>query len=286
MKEQAAALAVFLLAASCAAQSGNLSDWHKLLEEKDLPAAKALCTAFTASIDVAQQAEAHKCLANVVLSDSSALQPATGDSTIALLKPEAADEALKQLNLAIQLTPQDISVHRGRLFVLEKAGRYMEMAKALDDSCAVYKGPDTPDLWFSYSGDLASLRQYDAGLAFNHILDKYYADSSDIEGNIGSFLLWLNKPAEAIPYLLKAAALAPQDATIAWNLGRSYDGDNQDAQADKWYQKSLSLETDSQQLTGEFCHYGEFVERKFRDRSRACYLEKKNCPPEERTACK
>jgi tetratricopeptide (TPR) repeat protein len=199
--------------------------------------------------------------------------------------PEAVDEALVHLILGIKLAPQDLTIHMGRLHILEVSGRYDEMVKALDESCTTYTGKDVPDAWLAYAPELMDLRQYSAGLDFMKVLDQHYPNNPDIIGNVGAFLLYLKKTEEAIPYLQKAVDLAPRDSLNAWDLGRAYDYSNQNALADKWYKRSLSLPHDKDQQSDTPCLYAEFVETKLNDRSRACTLEKQNCPAEKQTAC-
>jgi tetratricopeptide (TPR) repeat protein len=51
-------------------------------------------------------------------------------------------------------------------------------------------------------------------------------------GNIGAFLDMLKKSDESIPYLQKAAELAPSDPINAWDLARAYDYSGQIQRAD------------------------------------------------------
>jgi tetratricopeptide (TPR) repeat protein len=289
MQNQFVALAVICAALPCAAQSGNLSDWTRLIQAEKCDAAKSLCSEYVDSKVIAEQVEAQKCLANVALCGQSAVylegDDAGGGNIRGSFKPEAVDEALVHLNLGIKLAPQDLSIHQGRLHVLEVAGRYDAMVKALDESCTIYQGKDALEAWLAYSPELADLRQYNAGLEFMEALDKHYPNQPDILGNIGAFLDLLKRDAEAIPYLEKAAALAPNDPINAWDLGRAYDYANRDALADEWYKKGLSLETDPERRKESLCIYAEFVEEKLKDRDRACELQKQSCPAEQQTAC-
>lgn len=283
------AAAVILLTLPCRAQDNKLSDWPKLIDKSDARAAKALCSRFVNSKDIAQQVEAQKCLANVALCGNDEIElegdDAGGGTIRSGYKSEAVDEALTHLNLALKLAPQDISIHEGRLHVLEISGRYSEMVKALDESCTIYMGKGVPDAWLNYAPELVDLRQYETALEFMQVLEKHYPGSPDIIGNIGAFLSLLKRPTDAIPYLQKAADLAPQDPINAWDLGRAYDATNQSALADTWYQKGLSLQTDPEQHKESACLYAEFVETKLKDRKRACSLEKQDCATEDQTAC-
>jgi tetratricopeptide (TPR) repeat protein len=289
MKNGMVALAVFCASLACAAQSGNISDWTKLIDGKQCEAAKGLCTEFVDSANIAEQAEAQKCLANVALCGHDIIQlegdDAGGGNLHGSYTPEAIDEALVHLNLGIKLAPQDLSIHQGRLYLLEISGRYDEMVKALDESSTIYKGKGVPDAWLGYAPEVMDLGQYNAGLELMKVLDKHYPNNPDIIANIGGFLLYLKKTDEAIPYLQKAVELAPQDSLNAWDLGRAYDYSDQIALADKWYQKALSLPPGQDMESDVPCLYAEFVEEKLKDRPRACTLQKQNCPAEKQTAC-
>ncbi len=285
---------VFMLAAlcatlPCAAQPANLADWTKLIDTKQCEAAKALCTKFVDSTNIADQAEAQKCLANVALCGHDIIQlegdDAGGGNLHGSYTPEAIDEALVHLNLGIKLAPQDLSIHKGRLYLLEVSGRYDEMIKALDESCGIYKWNDAPDTWLGYAPEIADLGHFEVGLQLMKVLDRHYPNTPDIVANIGGFLLMMKKPADAIPYLQQAVQLSPQDSLNAWDLGRAYDYTDQVALAEKWYQRALSLPPDQDMNKDVPCLYAEFVEKKLNDRPRACTLEKQNCPTEKQTAC-
>jgi tetratricopeptide (TPR) repeat protein len=289
MKTSLALTAFVFLTSNCIAQGGNLSDWPKLIESKDTKGATSLCSPFLQSKDPLKAVEAHKCLANVALCENSMIllegDDAGGGTIRGSYSSEAVDEALQHLNAALQLAPQDLSIHTGRLHLLEAAGRYSDMAKALDQSCGIYQGKEAPSAWLDYSPEFLDLRQYEAGLEFMRVLDKHYPDSADILGNIGAFLDLLKRDQEAIPYLERAVKLAPQDAINTWDLARAYDYSNQNAAADQWYQKGLALMTDPAQLKESRCLYAHFIGTKGKDPHRACVIEKKNCATSDKPSC-
>ena len=157
MRFQLVGLAALLFAAGCAAQSSSLSDWPKLLEKKDTKAAKELCTRYAGSTVLAKKVEAQKCLANVALSGNEVILVEANAANGPLqkgYKPEAVDEALVHLNLALKLAPQDLAVHQDRLHVLEVGGRYSDMPKTLEESCTIYKGKAAPNAWLGYAPEL------------------------------------------------------------------------------------------------------------------------------------
>jgi tetratricopeptide (TPR) repeat protein len=282
-------LALNYAALVCAAQTGNLQDWTKLIDKGDGKAAEQLCSGFVNSKNVAEQVEAQKCLANAALCGNDVVllegDSAGGGTLRSGYKPEAVDEALLHLNAGLKLAPQDITIHEGRLHVLEVAGRYDAMIKALNESCTVYQGKDGLDAWLNYAPELMDLKQFDAGLEFMRVVDEHYPNNSDVLGNIGAFLDMMKRDSEAIPYLEKAVELAPNDPINTWDLARSNDYAGNVAEADKWYQKALPLMTDPEQKKHSLCMYAEFIETKLHNRARACSLEKANCEREKRTAC-
>lgn len=290
MKTWLVVLAVACASLNCAAQTGNLADWKQLItEKKDPDAARKLCTPFESSKIVAEQVEAEKCLANVELWGADRVKMeknAQGQVDIYdEWDTDSVDAALAHLNRGLQLAPQDLSIYQGRLHILEISRRYKEMAKALDESCTNYKGKEAPEAWLAYTSELFDLQQYQAALDLGLILDKHYPNNPDILGNIGASLDVMMRDSEAIPYLERAVALAPNDPINAWDLGRAYDHAGRVKEAEDWYNKALPLMTDPDQKKQSLCIYAEFVEKKLDDRARACELQKQNCEKEKQTAC-
>lgn len=286
------ALFVVLLAfgAVSSAQQLKPADWKTLLlDKKDAKAARALCSGFAQAKEIAEQVEAEKCLANVALFGADTVRMEKDESGQVVMHdeyiPAAVDEALQHLNRGIQLAPNDLTIHQGRLHSLEISRRYSEMPKALDESCTIYKGPGVPDAWLDYSSELMNLRQYKAGLELTKVLDSRYPNNPDILGNIGAFLSMLQRDPEAIEYLKRATDLAPKDPINAWDLGREYDYAGQKTLADQWYQKALALDSNPEQRKHEWCTYAGFVEKELKDLRRACELEKQNCDASDQTAC-
>jgi len=267
----------------------QLADWTKLIDANKCEAARQLCNGYVNDPQIGQQVEAQKCLANVALCghDVVTLQgTGNGGGLIAGgYTDDAVNESLAHLNAAMKLAPQDLSIHEGRLHVLEVAMRYQAMVKALDESCSIYKGPYVPDAWLAYGPELEEVGQYQTAVEFMQVLNRHYPNNSDILGNIGAFLSMEGKGSEAIPYLQQAVKLAPSDPINTWDLGRAYDYAGQVKLADEWYQTGLSLQTGKGQQAEEKCLYGQFVEQELHDRARGCALEKQGCAAKEQTAC-
>jgi tetratricopeptide (TPR) repeat protein len=285
------ALMVFSFCGMAGAQESVTQQWQKLIGTGKIEEAKTLCTDWLKSPDTLKKAEAHKCLSNVVLGGK--------DNEVVLLEADdvgggemrsgfldaAVDEAVKHLDEALRLAPQDLSIHQGRLHLLEVSMRYEEMAKALDESCKIYHGENAIGAWLAYPNELYEGRHYRASISLLKILDQHYPNNHEVLGNIGADYSLLKEDDKAIEYLRKAVDLAPDDPIDTWNLGRLYDFTNQTQLADQWYQKALALDTDPESRRTSTCLYAQFVETKLHDPKRACELQKANCAPKDQTAC-
>lgn len=271
------------------AQDSIADSWHKLIGSEHKDSARTLCTGWLKSADVHKKTEAHKCLANVALigNDVISLQgnDVGGGEIGPGYKAEAIDAALAHLNEALKLSPQDLSVHQGRLHLLEVSLRYEEMARALDESCTTYRAPDALEDWLPYVAELFESGQLRAAIELLKVLEKHYPNSHEVMGDFGAVYLKLKEDATAATYLQRAVELAPNDPIDSWNLARLYDFADNVPLAEQWYQKSLSLERSPEQLKINSCLYGKFVEQKLKNTKRACELEKLNCKPDEQLAC-
>jgi tetratricopeptide (TPR) repeat protein len=278
-----------LCAATAWGQSEKLSVWPHLIDTKKCSEAHQLCEMYVHAPAIADQVSAQKCLANAALCGHSVLMLQGDDNGGGTVSGgymrDATKKAISHLDAALKLAPQDLSIHLGRLYVLETAGEYDQMLQALNQSCSIYKGKHALDAWLGYTPDFQELGLYRVAVAYMKILNTHYPGNSDVTGNIGAFLMMDGKMDEAIVYLKKAVALAPNDPINTWDLGRAYDYNGQTTLADKWYRKGLSLQTDKKQLRENECIYAKFVADKLHQPQRACALEKANCGPKHQSAC-
>jgi tetratricopeptide (TPR) repeat protein len=272
------------------AQESKPANWPSLLKDGKCEEARNLCTRWIASNETAKLVEAHKCLANVALCGDRAVVTLQGNdqgggTLSSTYKPEAVEEALAQLDQAMKLAPQDLSIHHARLHLLEISSRFSDMVAALDESCSIYNGNEGAKAWLDYTSELFEDKQFKASLALLEVLDKHYPDSHDVLGNIGANYLMLKEDEKGITNLRKAVAIAPKDPIDCWNLGRAYDYTDKTELADQWYQKALSLDPDSVSRQQNACIYADFVEKKLNDPKRACELQRANCPDDKHSAC-
>jgi tetratricopeptide (TPR) repeat protein len=275
--------------AICGAQESKPADWQSLLKDGKCEEAHSLCIGWTTSPYRTRQAEAHKCLANAALcgNDTVTLQPDDqgGGVMAPTYKPEAIDNALEHLEAALKVAPQDLSIHKGRLHLLEVSFRLSDMAKALDESCRIYKGGEGVQPWLAYTAELFRQKQFRASLALLGVLNNHFPDSHEVLGNMGAAHSMLKEDDQAIACLLRAVELAPTDPTDAWNLARTYDYAGKVELAEQWYQKALALEVDPATRSASTCIYAGFVEKNLHDPKRACELQKAHCSPQDQAAC-
>jgi tetratricopeptide (TPR) repeat protein len=263
------------------AGSEDLYSWHKLLDEKKYEQAKQLCTEWLSRKEITHRTEAHKCLANVALSKSSMIivegDDVGGGSLRSGVAGEGVDEALKHLKAALSLSPNDLSIHQGRLHVLMMAGRYSDIPSALLDSIKKYKGDNAIEAWLAYSPRFHAAKQYRAGIEFLKVLDQNYPNEHRVIANLGAFYAMLKDDDNALIFAKKAVDLNPNDPINNWNLGRLYDYTNKIALADKYYLKAIELAGTKATTYQYYCVYSDFVETKLKNTQRACELRKKYC---------
>lgn len=264
------------------------NQWGELISQNNIEEARSLCTAWLAKGAVAYQTEAHKCLANVELSGVSTLRLEGSDQRGAIFSGfggEGVDRAVQHLREALLLSPDDLSIHQGRLHVLLMSGRYEQSIDALKESIELYKAEDGIEAWLSYSQYFYDLRQYEGAVSFLKVLEQSYPEDHRVIANIGAFLSLLERDDEALPYMRKAVQLNPKDSLNAWNLGRHLDYMGNVEEADKYYTKAINLANDTSQKQNYLCVYSEFVGTKLKDRKRACQIQKSSCDATKRSAC-
>ncbi len=262
--------------------------WGELISQKSFEEAKSLCNAWLTKDDEVYQTEAHKCLANIELSQASIIRLEGSERGGALFSGfggEGVERALQHLRKGLLLSPNDLSIHQGRLHLLLTSGRYEESIDALKESVELYKGEDGIEAWLSYSQYFYDVRQYEAAVLFLKVLEKNYPEDHRVIANIGAFLSLLERDDEALPYMRKAVYLNPTDPINVWNLGRHLDFMGNVEEANKYYTQAINLTTDDSQKRNYRCTYSHFVRTKLKDRERACRIQQTNCDANERSAC-
>ncbi len=183
-----ALLAAYLFASACALAQGltgrianhQADEWHHWVAEKNWTQATRMCTALTRAPAQPSRLEAEKCLATVALDQSETTSFANGHAKT-VYPPAAVDDALKHWYNAIQMAPQDLSLHTSRMHTLFVAGRYKDMAGALEDSCAKYRNQDAVGTWLQVDNDIYNAHQLRAALSFAEVLDRSYPNQLPVQ---------------------------------------------------------------------------------------------------------
>jgi len=271
-------IATLLLATITAADAK--AQWIRLMDAQKVQQAKTLCTTWIASSDRAVASQGHQCLASVEAQYASMTEiegTKSGGFIAQGFQGPHVDEALKHLDQAIALTPDDLSTHQGRLFILIRSGRTRDAAAALQKSLDVYHGPDALQSWLAYSEEFDARQDYVSALAFMRVLEKKYPNDPDVVSNIGAFLYLDKKDADALPYVKRGAELAPNDPINVWNLGRIYDHLGQQELAEKNYRKGLELEKNAAALRDKKCMFAEFLDKRGDKTNAAKYRAGNDC---------
>jgi tetratricopeptide (TPR) repeat protein len=100
-----------------------------------------------------------------------------------------------------------------------------------------------------------------------------------------SSLLELNDDKNALVWLKKAVALAPNDPIDNWNLGSAYEDQGNLDSAQVCFQRSVELDDNPETRNEHGCQFADFMLRKRHDTQYACKLEKQYCPKDKQDAC-
>jgi Flp pilus assembly protein TadD len=269
-----------------AAQEAGKS-WIALCDQDKTAELPPLCKPWLESPNRLLVAEGHKCLANFELAGARTVR-VDGDKSGGVIaggyQGPGVDAALMHLDAGIAASPDDLSIHQGRLHVLEASGRSERMSAALEQSLAVYKGPDARADWLAYTFELEEGRQLESGLAFLRVLLKRYPDDHEVVGNMGAFLQELGRTDEALTFLRRAVELAPEDAYDNWNLGHAL-AKSDPAAAEVHLRKGLAR-AKADDRASMSCKLGHFLEEKRGNPAEACALEKRGCDKDDHSACK
>jgi len=259
--------------------------WQNLIDSKKYQEADKLCEPVLLSADKMMAAEAHKCMANVELASATYVNiegTKDGGGYIGTgYTGPGVDKALAHLDAAIRLSPGDISIHQGRLHLLEQANRFDAMLKALENSIQLYPGKDGLEHWLDYAAELNVKGEYSVGLAYSKMLEAHYPNDARVIANVGAFLSLLKRDEEALTYTQRAVEMDPNDAMNNWNLGRLYFYMKKMDLANTYYEKAIHLEKDKGEQAHYYCLYADFLKDDRGQPARAEDLKRKYCPHEK-----
>jgi tetratricopeptide (TPR) repeat protein len=133
---------------------------------------------------------------------------------------EAWDEAARAYGQAIAIDPQFAEAHANLGAVLSRLGRYDDAVASYERALAI-----APDLQAARINlGLAHFRAGAVGRAVSAFRDALARDPSSMQARslLGLALVEAGKNGDAIPHLEAAATAMPNDAAIAFALGRAY----------------------------------------------------------------
>ena len=181
--------------------------------------------------------------------------------------------AVTHLDAAVELAPDDLSIHQGRLHLLRTAGLMVEMTQALEDSIRRHPRADWLPAWKAYPREYHEAQRFEQAVLLLRVLDRHFPDDHTIISNMGAALAILERDAEALECFQRAVKLSPDDPIDNWNLARLYDFMGKLDEAEKGYERALTLKQDEAARAAATCAYAEFLEKKRDDRTRACKLQ-------------
>jgi len=255
-------------------------DWQSYLRQGNTEKAEPLCQALLEKSDPKDRIEGYKCMANVILFKSKTPMASPDQGAQAMHQgwtTEGADKAIEQLEQAIKLAPGDLSLHQMRLFVLSRSGQMDKLPQALQNSLAVYEGPEAIDHWLSFAREFWNAQEYAQGMQYMDVLAAKYPDNPKVLGNLAAFAAQGGKLDMAMDYANKAVELQPENPSFIWNLGSLHERKGDNAKADELFNKALKLFKDPETLDAAWCTYSQFVKNNLKDEQRAQEIMEKHC---------
>jgi tetratricopeptide (TPR) repeat protein len=234
------------------AELGELNDERRrLIAAGDLDGADKLCAGLLQRDNPIARAEGHKCSANVLvgravdngggvmISDAAQRLTVGGVASPPRFAGESMPKAIAQLDQAALLTPADVSIHQGRLFLAFTSGDYKRAASSLELSLKQH--PEAPSTtWLEYVDNFPTAQATPA-IAYLRMLAAKYPNEGPVLTELGAWLTAANQTGEAKPILLKALALDDTNVLAQWRMGENLEAANDRKGAIAHYEKSLAL---------------------------------------------
>lgn len=255
-------------------------NWAPLVTTGKFEEARVLCTPWLEKQDHGYRTEAHKCLANVAISDDSLPVPPDDPRGNRPSGPrvgaEGVDLAIAHYDAAILLTPRDRDTHIGRADVMILGGRYDDAIQAVDVSLQEFSTRADLDAFLLLTARFRMMNRNEEAFEFLKVLERHHPLDHRIVANLGAFHSILGRDDEALEYAKRAVALGPDDPLNRWNLAQLYERRGDLEEADSSYRKALDLLQDTDPEAR--CRYAEFIATRLKDVERACDYALLECP--------
>lgn len=223
----------------------------ELLQAGKVADANRLCRTWMTKKDNEAKAEAHKCLANVLVHQAekhpAPVMISTGRQRVGVggmagpprLSGKEVALAIDQLDEAASLNPTDRSVHEGRLFLCTVSGQFKRAVVSLELSLEQHGGADA-EVWLQYMDSFTRSAAPQA-VAFSEVIVQAYPKSTSALVTLGGWQAVAGQLESARKSLANAIASTPTDAMAHWRMGEllELEGDHDGAMAA--FRKSLAL---------------------------------------------
>lgn len=259
----------------------SATDWQSFLRQGETDKSEAVCKKLLEQKSQADRVEGHKCMANTILYKSRTggqdMAGQTGGAPHMGWTREGADAAIEQLELAMRMATDDLSLHQMRLFILLRSGQAEKAPQALEDSLQRYTGKESFDPWLSFTREFWETKAYDPGLQYLKVLAEKYPNNPKLLSNLAAFAARGGQPDKALEYAEKAIELQPDNPRHYWNMAGIYEKAGDLEKADSFFLKALALFKDPESADAAWCSYAMFVKESLHDAKRAEELIAKHC---------
>ena len=261
---------------------GLVAARRRLVDARRFDEALALCRSWLPKTAATDRAEAHKCVANVYVAQTTRRDVSVFISPAAdllfqgapaagpVFEPPMVTKALDELDLAHRLVPSDLSIHQGRMYLALRSQDFDRAVRYLSE--ALSARPNDPlATWLEYLPNF-KVKGPESGARYIRLLQQKYGDQQLLP-LLGIYLVLAGKAQEAIGPLEAAVANDGADPRPHWLLGRALEDSGQLEAADREYVKSIALDHGTTRRE-RLCVLAGFVTTKLKNDRRAARLRK------------
>lgn len=258
--------------------------WKLAIHSKHYDQARTLCESWLGPKNSARvKAEAHKCLANVELASSTGTAPlGTSDIIVGPRPPwyldPGAGRAIKHLTDGIELSPDDITIHQGRLHIVSYSRYRNELPQYLKLTLNAYPRREGLHHWLAYCEELETYKDFGLMMEFLRVLEERFPHEAGVHARLRDLFSETEKDDEALSHAKRAIELDPKDAENVWQLGMIQRRLDDLAAADSNFGRAIQLQKDPERQEYYACNHALFIREKLKNYARACDLERRACP--------
>lgn len=267
-----------------------INDWIPLIEGKDFERASELCTEWTEKEERLARTEGYKCLANVEYQQTKVnphfQQDHTGGGMLRSgVGRGSIDKALTYLDKAAEITPEDLSIHVGRIAFAISGARFDRVPSYLKKALVVYDtlNEDMVNLWLETLYPLFEAKRYEIAFECLTILHSKgkgaYPGSYKVVSGIGALYIKLEQEIEGRNFIEGFLKEQKTDGEAHFVAARFYETVEDFTLAEVKYKKAIELFSDEVKGKGYealkeqvSCAYAELLIAKLGRAEEACAL--------------